>query len=219
MLPGTEFSVPGYNLTEYKVFNMSTEKEKETIQAGSGEKEGDEKELSPENAVSDDDDVENSSEDSFSDKLQELEDKWLRAVAEFDNYRKRTAKEFLRKEKEGKVDVLTDLLEVFDAFDQALHHSKDASDLESFKKGFDMIFNKFIGVMKKHDVKVIEPVGEDFDPELHDAMMYTESKDYDEGKVAQVYQKGYMIDGTMVRHAKVIVSKGREGEDTEKNED
>ena len=148
--------------------------------------------------------------EELKEKITELENKRIRVVAEFDNYKRRTAKEFMQKSEAGKISVFNDMLEVIDAFDTALHQSKESTDMESFKKGLELIFDKFKTVFDRNGVEIIDPIGEDFDPELHEAMMHAPHDDYEEGKISQVYQKGYKLGDTMVRHAKVIVSKGIE---------
>jgi len=141
-------------------------------------------------------------------RIGELEDRLLRTVAEFDNYKKRTANQFEQMVRSANEKLLLELLDVVDNFERALQHSNGESENESLRKGTELIYNQLLGILAKYDVKPIESVGQPFDPNLHEAMMQTPSNDYDEGLVAMEIGKGYVLGERVLRHAKVAVSTG-----------
>lgn len=133
----------------------------------------------------------------------ELNDRLLRNLAEFDNYKKRTAKEKEDMMSFSKAVCLKEFLAVVDNFERALNcESKDAD----YKKGVEMIFNQLSDVMKKLGVSEIEALNKPFDPEYHNAVSQVESEDLGENVVAEVFQKGYMLNDKVLRHAMVVVA-------------
>ena len=141
-------------------------------------------------------------------EVQALNDKYLRLHAEFDNYRRRTAKESLGLIESANAKLLGDLVEVVENFDRATSPDHQAASLEDFAKGMLMIQNQFKDVLKKFGLEAIDPVGEDFDPNKHEALMNQPSEEVDEGKIITVFQKGYSVKEKVIKHAKVIVSAG-----------
>ncbi len=141
--------------------------------------------------------------DTLKEQNKDLEDKLLRQMAEFDNFRKRTLKE---KEEIGvvsKIKCISDLLPVLDNFERALNtESKDAD----FKKGVEMIFNSLMDTLKKMGVEEIKAEGEPFDPELHYAVSIIEDENLGKNVVANVMQKGYKLGDKVIRHAMVAVA-------------
>ena len=136
-------------------------------------------------------------------KNKELEDKLLRQIAEFDNFRKRTLKE---KEEIGavaKTKCISELLPVLDNFERALQ--AQCAD-EDFKKGVEMIFQSFKDTLSKMGVEEIKAEGQTFDPELHYAVSRIEDESLGENVVASVLQKGYKIGEKVIRHAMVAVA-------------
>jgi molecular chaperone GrpE len=142
-------------------------------------------------------------------RIAELEDRLLRAAAEFDNYRKRTARQFEEITRSANDRLLTELLEVVDNFDRARQHADEKVDAASLKQGMDQIHNQLVTLLAKNDVKPIEALGKPFDPQLHDAMMQIESAEYPEGIVALEMARGYQQGTRVIRHSKVGVSKGK----------
>lgn len=133
----------------------------------------------------------------------ELNDKLLRHYAEFDNYKKRTAKEKEEMMSFSKAICLKEILAVVDNFERALAcESKDAD----YKKGVEMIFNQMSEVLTKLGIKEIEALNKPFDPEFHNAVSQVENEDFGENTVCQVFQKGYMLDDKVLRHAMVVVA-------------
>ena len=137
-------------------------------------------------------------------ELEEKNDQLLRLAAEYDNFRKRSQREKESIYSDVKANVLGDLLPVIDNFERAVDGS--GNELESFKKGVDMIFNQLLEVMKKHGVESFGEVGDEFDPNFHSAVMHIESEDLGENVIAQVFSKGYKVGEKVIRPATVQVA-------------
>lgn len=134
-------------------------------------------------------------------------DKYVRAVAELDNYKKRAAKEKSDILKYGKEEVVKDLLPFIDSLDRALEQAESCVDVNSFKEGFKLIQDQLFTCLKRHGVEVIECTGKDFDPNFHEAMMQVESKNHEANKVVCEFQRGYLLNGRLLRPSKVSVCK------------
>lgn len=148
-------------------------------------------------------------EEKLKQHIEELEDKHLRLAAEFDNYKKRMARQYEEMMRFANDRILLELLEVVDNFERALHHENDNTDFETFRKGTEIIFGQITALLGKYDISPIEALGKPFDPNLHEAVMPVESDDYPEGTVAVEVSKGYMQGDRVLRHSKVGVSKGK----------
>lgn len=145
-------------------------------------------------------------------------ERYIRLAAEFDNYKKRTAREFGDLIKTANSRLLRSLIEIADNFERALDKNNSNDNVDGFKQGIELIYNQITELLNKENVKPIESIGKIFDPNLHEAMMQQESDAYDEGIVMQEIQKGYQIDQKVLRHAGVIVSSGpKPKEDEEEN--
>ncbi|MEN6620126.1 MAG: nucleotide exchange factor GrpE [Smithella sp.] len=144
-------------------------------------------------------------------------DKYVRAVAELDNYKKRAAKEKSDVLKYGKEEIVKDLLPFIDSLDRALEQAESCSDVNSFKEGFKLIQDQLFTCLKRHGVEVIECTGKDFDPNFHEAMMQVESKEHEANKVVCEFQRGYLINGRLLRPSKVSVCKKNNKENDDKN--
>ncbi len=142
-------------------------------------------------------------------------DKYVRAIAELDNYKKRTAKEKSDLLKYGKEEVVNDLLPFIDSLDRALEQAESCTDINSFKEGFKLIQGQLFTCLKKNGVEVIECTGKDFDPNFHEALMQVESKDHEANKVVCEFQRGYLLNGRLIRPSKVSVcmKKNKENND------
>jgi molecular chaperone GrpE len=149
-------------------------------------------------------------EQKFENQVQELQDKLLRAAAEFDNYKKRIARQYDDMIQSANDRILLDLVEIADNFDRAMQHSENNSPADSLRKGVELIHTQLAQLLEKYSVKPIEALGKPFDPNLHDALMQVESDEYDEGIVALEMSKGYLRGERVLRHSKVGVSKGKE---------
>ena len=125
-------------------------------------------------------------------------------MAEFENFRKRTDKEKSQMYDMGAKNVIEKILPVIDNFERGLESVPEGSD-KAFVDGMQMIYKQLSGELEKLGVKPIEAVGQPFDPNFHNAVMQTESEEYESGTVAQELQKGYMYHDTLVRPSMVSV--------------
>ena len=135
----------------------------------------------------------------------EDDEKYMRLMAEFQNYKKRVAKEKQDIQSFANEKIITELLEVLDNFERSLEHSGDAD--ENYVKGMEMIFQQLKTAMEKAGLKEIQALGEDFDPAVHNAVMQEESDELESGKVSKVLQKGYKLNDKVIRAAMVAVAK------------
>ena len=142
-------------------------------------------------------------------QLAEANDRNLRLMAEFDNYRRRTAKEQLELIETANGKLLEKLSEVQDNFERAFASENKAQDLEAFEKGMQMIYNQFAKILTDAGLEQIDPTGAEFDPNMHEALMQQPSETVPEGHVVTVFQKGYKLKNKILKTAKVIVSSGK----------
>ena len=163
-------------------------------------------------SVSDDTDAseenaDNLSEAGLEDKLMKLNDSYIRLIAEYDNYRKRTLKEKADLIRNGGEKILLGLLPVVDDFQRALDTLNQAQDIEAVKEGIDLIYAKFMNFLQQNGVKPIDAVGMDFDDELSEAVAVVPTQDEaQKGKVIDSVQTGYTLNDKVLRHAKVVVA-------------
>lgn len=136
----------------------------------------------------------------------------LRLQAEFDNFKKRKEKEILDFRKYANENFIKELLIIVDDFERAIAAAEQTHKLEDFLKGIEMIFEKFLGILKKKGVTEIEAQGQPFNPEIHEAVTQIETNDVDEGTVAAVFQKGYYLHDRVILAPKVGVAKKKETE-------
>ena len=142
-------------------------------------------------------------------QLAEANDRNLRLMAEFDNFRRRSAKEQLELIEVANGKLLEKLSEVQDNFERAFASENKAKDLDAFEKGMQMIYNQFAKVLTDAGLEQIDPTGKEFDPNLHEALMQQPSDTIPEGHVVTVFQKGYKLKNKILKTAKVIVSSGK----------
>ncbi len=138
-----------------------------------------------------------------SQKPQEDSERYLRLMAEFDNYKKRSAKERENIYTDVRVDTVTKFLPVFDNLERAM---KTETADEAFKKGVEMTFNQLMDVFKKLGVEEIESVGKPFDPKLHNAVMHVEDAERGENEIVEEFQKGFKIGDKVIRFSMVKVA-------------
>jgi molecular chaperone GrpE len=139
-------------------------------------------------------------------KLAELNDRFLRLYAEFDNYRKRTNKEKVDIITNANAGVLADLLPVLDDFERAILNNQQADDLQVVKEGFQLISNKFKAILEAKGLKQMQAKGTAFDSELHEAIANIPAPSKKEvGKVIDDVEKGYYLNDKVIRFAKVVV--------------
>ena len=142
-------------------------------------------------------------------EAEDYKDRLLRLAAEFDNYKKRTAREFEALVQSAGENIIRDLLPILDAVDRALVHSRDGqTDSEGFREGIKMIMEQLPKVLQNRNLSEIRPVGEPFDPNFHEALMQMPSEEHDAGLVAEVVEMGYQLGEKVLRPAKVVVSQG-----------
>lgn len=184
---------------------MDSEKEKDTIEQPEEEKEEiQESESDNKNGSKTEEKAEErTTEDKLNEQLKESQDKYLRLMAEYDNFRKRSAKERLEITSSATANVISEILPVFDNFERALE--TETTD-ESYKAGVEMIFNQFKEMLKKLNVEIIDPTGETFDPNIANAVNQIEDPELGENVVAQTFQKGYKIGDKVIRYAMVVVA-------------
>jgi molecular chaperone GrpE len=140
-------------------------------------------------------------------KNEELNDKYTRLVAEFDNYKKRTDKEFILLIQNANEKLITEILPVVDDLERSLGHLKEGNDFEALLNGFKLINKNLYSLLEKQGLKPMKSVGEDFDPEKHDALMQVENKKVKSNKIVDEHLKGYLFNDKVIRHAQVVVSK------------
>ena len=143
--------------------------------------------------------------DKKDEKIEELNDRITRQMAEFDNFRKRTDKEKNAMFETGAKSVIEKILPVVDNFERGLASIPEEEKGTPFAEGMEMIYKQLIGELEKMDVRPIPAVGEEFDPNLHNAVMQVESDEYESGVIAQELQKGYTYRDSVVRHSMVGV--------------
>ena len=142
---------------------------------------------------------------ALSDVERQWQDKYLRLVAEFDNYRKRTLKEKMDLVASGGEDVIKSLLGVMDDIDRALVAMSQTDDIESVRKGIELIHQKLLDTLHAKGVQEIEAIGSELDTDLHEAVAKLPVEDDKKGKNIDVVQKGYKLKDNVVRYAKVVV--------------
>ena len=150
-----------------------------------------------------------SAEDVLKAELAAANDRNLRLMAEFDNFRRRSAKEHLELIETANCKLLEKLSEVQDNFERAFASENKAKDLEAFEKGMQMIYNQFAKILTDAGLEQIDPTGAEFDPNCHEALMQQPSETIPEGHVVTVFQKGYKLKNKILKTAKVIVSSGK----------
>jgi molecular chaperone GrpE len=145
--------------------------------------------------------------DNVSEELTKLNDSYLRLMAEYDNYRKRTIKEKAELIKAGGEKAFIGLLPVIDDLERALKTLETATDIVAVKEGIQLIYNKFMNYLQQNGVKPIETLGQDFDPEMSEAVATIPAADEEQkGKVIDNIQTGYTLYDKVIRHAKVVVA-------------
>ncbi len=187
-------------LTEEKVTpsgeeNCEAEAEKAEAQTG--------QESPDEQAPEQDKAPEPTEEEKLRKELDESKDKYLRLMAEYDNFRKRSAKERLELSATVKGNTIGEILPVFDNFERALAAETEDTN---YKAGVEMIFKQFGDMLTKLGVEIIDPIGQTFDPNIANAVNQIEDDNYGENEVAQVFQKGYKIGDKVIRYAMVVVA-------------
>ncbi len=163
------------------------------------------KNKAPEEAVEEvvEEATELTAEEKLQEELNNEHDRLLRVMAEYDNFRKRSQKEKEQAYGDTKASTIGEFLPVYDNFMRAM--SAEATDLESFKKGMEMIFNQFGETFKKLGVEAFGEKGEDFNPNIHNAVMHGEDENLPENSISDVFSTGYKMGDRVIRPAVVKV--------------
>jgi molecular chaperone GrpE len=144
--------------------------------------------------------------DALKAELEDQKDKYLRLAAEFDNYRKRTMKEKSELILNGGKKCIESILPVVDDFERALSNMEKATDVDAVKEGVTLIYNKFTASLAQNGVKKIEATGQPLDTDFHEAIAVIPAPTEEQkGKIIDCVQTGYMLNDTVLRHAKVVV--------------
>lgn len=154
----------------------------------------------PEQAISEVEQLQN--------QIAEQKDKYLRLFADFDNYKKRTAKERLDLLNTAGKDIILSIIPVVDDFERAIANAENAKDADSVKEGMLLIRNKMFGILEQRGLKAMETIGEPFNPEKHEAITEIPAPNEEmKGKVIDQVEKGYFMNDKIIRYAKVVVGK------------
>lgn len=152
--------------------------------------------------------TEESAIEKLKDELRESKDKYLRLAAEFDNFKRRNAKERVELIQTAGRDVITDLLDILDDFERAEKQFETDEDINHVKEGLTLIFNKLRNKLQSKGLKAMDTIGKDFDADLHEAITEIPAPSEDlKGKVVDEVVRGYYLNDKIIRHAKVVVGK------------
>ena len=187
---------------EQKFDEMKQEIE-ETEAADTAEAEGDTEAQPADDAQENPADAMQQKIDELTAGLKEKEERALRLQADFENFRRRTSKEKEELSAVIKQEILKDMLPLLDNFERAM--AAETKDAEAFQKGVDMIYTQLQEVMKKNGLEPIETAGQKFDPNFHQAVMRVQNEDLEDDDIAQELQKGYMVEGRVIRPSMVQV--------------
>ncbi len=138
--------------------------------------------------------------------IEELNDKYMRTFAEFDNFRKRSEKEKAAMFEMGAKSIIEKILPVIDNFERGFMTVEEADKEDAFVKGMDMVYKQMVSTLEEAGVKAIESVGQQFDPNLHNAVMHIDDEAFGENEIAEEFQKGYTYRESVVRHSMVKVA-------------
>ena len=146
-------------------------------------------------------------EKELDEKLKALDEKYMRLLAEYDNFRKRASREIEEILRTANEELIIELLPILDNLDRATQHKNDRETFEEYEKGIELIENQLRDVLARAGLAPMEVVGKPFDPNFHDALLQIETDEYESGIITSENLKGYMLSGKVIRHPKVIVSK------------
>lgn len=154
--------------------------------------------------------AEESEIENLKDQIAQLNDKYLRQVAEFDNFRRRTAKERIELIQTAGKDVITDLLDVLDDSERAQAQLEKTDDIVQIKEGVSLVFNKLRNTLTAKGLKPMEAMNAEFNADLHEAITEIDAGEEMKGKVVAEVQKGYYLNDKIIRFAKVVVGKWKD---------
>jgi molecular chaperone GrpE len=148
--------------------------------------------------------------DKLKNELAEANDKYIRMAAEFNNFKKRSEREFANLIESANRNLFMELLPTIDDFERSLNSEntdKTKKSYKSLKDGIDLIYQKLISTLQKQGLEAIETIDTPFDPEFHEALMQIENKDKDSNIVLEEIEKGYLLKNKVIRHSRVVVNK------------
>jgi molecular chaperone GrpE len=140
--------------------------------------------------------------------LQSANERYLRLMAEFDNFKKRTSREYERMVESANEKLMLEMIAVRETFELALKHGETATDYQQLFDGVKLIFAKFDGVLTANGLTAFAEIGDEFDPQLHDALLKVPHPEIPEDHITDIHEKGYRLKDRVVKHARVIVSAG-----------
>ena len=143
-------------------------------------------------------------------QIDKARDEYLRLAAEFDNYKKRTTRDYVNLVKTANEGLIVELLELLDNFERAFKSREENHDAEAYHKGVSMLYDKLIDVLSREGLRRFDSVGQIFDPRLHEAVMQVEDDGAEPDTIATELQAGYMLNDKVIRHARVGVVKGKD---------
>ena len=141
-----------------------------------------------------------------SEENEKLKDQLLRTMAEFDNYKRRTEREFIDNIQSAGKELIEELLPVIDDFQRSLQHA-DPKKADALLEGINLVYKNLMKVLSKRGLTEIDAVGKEFNPDEHDALMQVESDKYESGIITDEHSKGYKLNDKVIRHAQVLVAK------------
>ena len=134
-------------------------------------------------------------------------DKYLRVTADLENLKKRAIKERADAINYGNERLIKDILPIVDSLERALDHAYNSEDFDAFVEGLKLIYDKLLVSLEKHGVERIDAAGKDFDPNFHEAMLQVETEEFEDNKIVEEFEKGYLLNGRLLRPVKVSISK------------
>jgi len=155
--------------------------------------------------------------EKLSKEVEKYKDKWVRTIAEFENFRKRNQKERVEWIKNANKELIKEFIDVLENMELARKSSKDKEISDEHKKGFEMVYEQFKNILQKHGLEKIDTVGHEFNPKLHEALIFTENDEYNENIIFDCISNGYFLNDQVLRHAKVAVSKGPKNDENNNN--
>jgi molecular chaperone GrpE len=181
--------------------SASEEKEQASNQESNSEENVSEESEGQEEPVEEKDPIE-----ALKEQVNAEKDKYVRLYAEFENFRRRTAKERIELISSATGDLMKEIIPVLDDFDRAIGSNQEATDLEAVKAGFELLHNKLYRLLENKGLKPMDSKGKDFDPEVHEAIAQIPAPSEEEkGKIIDVVEKGYQLNEKILRHPKVVV--------------
>ncbi len=134
-------------------------------------------------------------------------DKYLRVTADLENFKRRAIKERANAINYGNERLIKDILPVVDSLGRALDHAYNSEDFDAFVEGLKLIYDKLLVSLEKHGVERIDAAGKDFDPNFHEAVLQVETEEFEDNKIVEEFEKGYLLNGRLLRPVKVSISK------------